>query len=562
MSVLLGPDGRPIQADHARPRKPKLGTAYGGWLGREDEILLNAPGSSAIQFSPESLNLADYRMMSYHPQVNASLSVLMFMIHQITFEIQSPNAELRDVCEENMRDMWSRLIRAMSQAFIYGFSPIAIEYETDVSTKGYVGVSKFKDLYPEECDPKWKDVPGAKETPFGVPRKHKVFDGIRQIGWPTIPAENSLWYPFMMTNGNFYGKKMLKPAFMPWYFSILMHLYANRYFERFGEPLPIGRAPSDETIVIGGKEYSGLDGMEEILRNIRNRSVVSLPSDREINSNEYEWSIEYLTSEMRGADFEGYLSRLDEEISLAVFTPMLLFKTGNLGSNNLGVQHAQTFLWMLNAIIGDQADYYERYYLNRLRDINFPGSTDKVRFKWRELGKENVEMIRAVITELIRGDKVMPDLEELGNMAGLSLEEVKELTEPEDDDPDKPEDDPREVRDRPSDKPRGVNEPRATGKELAARIAGQAGTAYLNGRLEDVRFDPGFRKRMVASFKSEGLSHAAASSEVDKLYDRVEQTIAQVAELGSDNFSNVEDVKSTFTRAVERVVESSLESIQ
>jgi hypothetical protein len=51
-----------------------------------------------------------------------------------------------------------------------------------------------------------------------------------------------------MQNGDYYGKKLLRPAFTSWFFSMLVHLFANRYYERFGEPTPVGRAPFDDEI--------------------------------------------------------------------------------------------------------------------------------------------------------------------------------------------------------------------------------------------------------------------------------------------------------------------------
>ena len=62
-----------------------------------------------------------------------------------------------------------------------------------------------------------------------------------------------------MENGNYYGRKLLNACFTPWYFSTLIHLFANRYYERFGEPIPIGRAPFDEDVI-------GPDGQATVVR--------------------------------------------------------------------------------------------------------------------------------------------------------------------------------------------------------------------------------------------------------------------------------------------------------
>ena len=149
-----------------------------------------------------------------------------------------------------------------------------------------------------------------------------------------VPPENCFWYALLMESGDHYGRKLLKPAFPSWFFSQIIHLYVNRYFERFGEPIPVGRAPFDAEIDDGsGGTISGKAAMENVLEGIRNRAIVTLPSDRTNNpqggKTDYEFTIEYLESQMRGADFERYLQRLDEEMSLGIFTPVLLYRTAD-----------------------------------------------------------------------------------------------------------------------------------------------------------------------------------------------------------------------------------------
>jgi hypothetical protein len=408
--------------------QPRMGDSYGLWENRPDPIWTTLPGGDIMSFDLNALTLADFRAMRYHPQINASISVLTFMIHQIDWEIECEDEKIADMVEENLRTIWTRLVRGMSQSFWAGFSPNVLEYENDPQGK-YVIINKVKDLIPEECEVHWKE---KKASDPRVKHKMYEYDGIDQWGFGTIPVQNSFWYPLLMENGDYQGRKLLKAAFMPWYFSMLMHLYTNRYFERFGEPLPIGRAPFDEEIVeADGTRQSGKEIMEDIILQIRNRSGVILPSDRDpatgTGSQAYLWDIDYLESQMRGVDFERYLSRLDEEISLALFTPLLLLRNADTGSHNLGVQHTQTWLWMLNALTGDMKEYIDRYICERLKEINFSPKAPKVEWKPRSLGKDSVETQRAVLVELIRGNKAMVDVEELGLAMGMEIEEVEQV---------------------------------------------------------------------------------------------------------------------------------------
>jgi hypothetical protein len=172
--------------------------------------------------------------------------------------------------------------------------------------------------------------------------------------------------------------------------------------------------------------------MMDTLRSLRNRSVVVLPNDRDPNivnsANNWEWDIEYLESAMRGADFERYLNRLDEEMSLALFTPVLLLRTADVGSYNLGQAHHSLFMTMLNALAGDIKFYLDRYLLARMVDINFSPNSPRAHWVPRKLGKDTAENLRVMIQSLIQQKIAQPNLEELGVALGLTIEEISEVT--------------------------------------------------------------------------------------------------------------------------------------
>ena len=410
---------------------PKTGPAFGDWSGRELSPYFNLPGGAILQFDLSRLTLADFRAMRQHYQINISQSLLMFSVHQIDWFIECEDPRIREAVEENLREVWTRLVRALSQAFWAGYSPIALEYENDpISSR--IKVTKFKDLIPEECSVHWKKVPGYAPPGHVKPNRY-IYDGINQgTGTYPIPPENSLWYPMLMENGDMWGRQLLKPAFPSWFFSQLIHLFANRYFERFGEPLPVGRAPFDDDVDMGdGTMQSGRQVMETIVSQIRNRAAVILPSDRTPggsgDKNDYEYSIDYLESQMRGADFERYLTRLDEEMALALFTPILLFRTADVGSYNLGQAHEKSYQFALNTIVSDMKEYIDRYVIDRLVDFNFSPKAPRARFHFRKLGKDKDETLRAIIQGAIQQEFIAPDIEELGIATGLKFHEVEIL---------------------------------------------------------------------------------------------------------------------------------------
>jgi hypothetical protein len=415
---------------------PRLGEKYGvDWATTSDRSHLQLPGGGLLLFDLERLTLQDYRAMRNHYQINISLTLLAFMVHQVNWRIEGENEKARAYIEENMRDVWSRLIRAISPAYWCGYSPIVLQYENDVNR---VRLAKFKDIVPEHAEVAWKEVNGAISRPNGIPPKIKIYNGIKIPGHvDPVPADNTLWYSLLMENGDYRGRKLLKPAFPSWFFSQIIHLYCNRYFERFGEPLPIGRAPFGDQLETGDgvTTISGKKAMEDTLAGIMNRAIVVLPSDRISNpqgsKTDFEYSIEYLESQMRGADFERYLNRLDEEMSLGIFTPVLLYRTSDVGSYNLGEAHMQIFLIMTNALVADIAEYINKYVIDRLVAFNFgPTLVGKIRFIPKKMGEAAQATIRQIATALVQGGFAKPDLEDLGLELGMKLTEIEQVMEP------------------------------------------------------------------------------------------------------------------------------------
>ena len=572
MPTLFGPNGHPLisSADHKRDNAPPEGPAFGRWSGRDVQYAGFPGGNALLQFDLDALTMSDFRAMKEHPTINSSLSVLTFMLHQVDWHIECENQKIADMVEANMRSIWTRLVRAMSTAFWSGYSPNILEYENN-SVTGYTEITKVKDLVPEECEVHWKEVVGSYAPPGKMKPKFEIYDGIDQWGAPfPVPSQNTFWYPLLMENGNYYGRKLLKPAFMPWYFSLLIHLFSNRYFERFGEPTIYGRAPFDEDITTTnslGEQVtkSGRQVMEDILTGLRNRSVVVLPSERDPSgAQSYTWDISYLESQMRGADFERYMGRLDEEMSMALFTPLLLLRTGGGdGSFNLGVQHTQTWLWMLNALTGDMAEYINRYVCDRLKAINFTPNAPECKWVPKKMGRESVETLRAVITALVTANKVKPDVEELGQALGMTLTEIQEVTadtsaDETGDEAESPVDNrPRTERDRSAGGPRGVGEPRATGRQISNRIRGQVEKAFRDGKFDkDFKPSMGFKRRMEQSLQSEGLSSELAIRVATDLYGRMERWMETTVELGPDEFAGPSDYMALFDRRLDLEIES------
>jgi hypothetical protein len=476
-----------VSQQYKKAPAPKLGEAFGSRWNDQNLTWSSLPGGGVVGFDLNRLTLADFRMMRDHYQVNASLSVLSFMMHQLQWRVECDNDTIRRFCHENIEQMWTRMVRAFSQAFWAGYSPNVLQWDNDMSNRRVV-LSKIKDLLPEEARVNWKTVEGWAPPGHGKP-KLRVYDGIQIIGsgWP-VPVDNTLWYPLLMENGDYYGKKLLRPAFTSWFFSIIMHLFSNRYFERFGEPVPVARAPYDEELDVDGSKVPGRQIMMSVLQALRNRSAVVLPDQRSVVGTEtqYDYDIEYLESQMRGADFERYLMRLDEEISLALFTPLLMLRTADVGSYNLGTQHSLVYMQMLNALAGDWKEYMDHYVLGKMVDFNFGTNAKRATIKFRRLGDDRMDLVKTIMQQLIASGAGGPDLVELGEIAGMKLQEIQQITEP----PAKP-----------APEPEGEPSTAAARKvaaQIYERMAPQIQKAFKDGRIDpNFKPSPGYQRQLA-----------------------------------------------------------------
>lgn len=422
------------------PSGEKFGGGMYGGPGMDQLLYYMAlPGGGMLMFDLSRLTMQDYRQMRDHYQITISLWILEFMLTQIDWKIECDRQDIATKIEENLREHWPRFIHSIGTSFWAGYSPNILQYE-NATRDGELPfrLDKIKDLVPETAEVHWKYVNGydPRGEPGAAP-KIAIYDGIDLWNQPfPVPVENTFWYPLLMNNGDYSGRKLLRPAFPAYFFSQLIHLFANRYFERFGEPVPVGRYPSGETANLGTGDVPARQAMEQILSQLRNRSVVTLPSDRDpgftgtAGANAFDWDIEYLESQMRGADFERYLIRLDEEISLALFTPVLMYRTSSVGSYNLGDIHYRLFLTMLNAIAGDIKLHIDRYILDRLVDVNFGVNAPRARWVPRRLGRDTAETIRTVAQASIAGGLAAPDLEELSIAAGMEFHKVTKADQP------------------------------------------------------------------------------------------------------------------------------------
>jgi hypothetical protein len=297
-----------------------------------------------------------------------------------------------------------------------------------------------------------------------------------------------------------------------------------------------------------------------LLSNLRSRGVVTLPNQRtQISDSQsvYDYEIEYLESQMRGADFERYMTRLDEEMSLGLFTPILLMRTADVGSYNLGVGHMQMYLWMMNAINGDRKGYIDKYILSRMVDFNFSEKAPRAKIIFRKLGNSDAALLTAVVNQMMTSGKMEPDIVELGQMAGMTFKEVKQTLQSDSGGGDGGDGGTDPATGAGQRGTRGTGDPksgenlahsRATVTEIIDRVTPQVENAFREGRFtKDLRISMGFKRKMVDSLAADGYSNA--SDRTDSLYRRMDVWLEDML-IFADQFDTPSQFVARFSGAI------------
>jgi hypothetical protein len=265
----------------------------------------------------------------------------------------------------------------------------------------------------------------------------------------------------------------------------------------------------------------------------------------------YDYTLEYLESQMRGADFERYLTRLDEEMSLAMFTPLLMMRTADVGSYNLGTQHTQVYQWMLNALSGDWSEYIDKYILRPIVDFNFGVNAPDAKIKFTTLGKTNSELLNSIIQALLTQDKIKIDPREIGEMAGLTITEIDQVTGTD------PNPAPAQKPPNPNPAPAKAETPISEiGDLIVERVNAQVTKAFANRTFGDAEeFQPkmGYKRQLVIAMRRQQLS--APEQRADDVYEAMDDWLSISCSLGVDEFKSAENFMGFFKAKLDTVLE-------
>ncbi len=374
------------------------------------------PDGSVMFKDLSRLPLYYYDQMSNDYQIKANLQIISLTLQQIDWWIDCDNKKIAQVLQEALLRIWNHTLRTFSKAYIFGYSPAEKVY-MEHPKLGLI-YKEIRDLKPSSCT-------------IDVDKKDGSFNGFTQEAQNGrtihIEPDYALWYPFMMENGDWYGQKILKSCYKPWFYSEVLHIFMNYYYERHGKPPVVGYCPEGQTEDENGVAHSNQDYMIDVLRDLRYNSQMAIPSTRDEKGNR-EWEIEFLEAQSKGIDFDLALKRYDMEKTRAMFSGDLVFSGGSGGSYALGQVQDNNLKIMMNSFIEDMKTYIDKFLIDKLRVLNFGENSPEATFGYRKLEKMDLEAMSGILRTMVSQGSAIPDLSELSTILGITIKDAVEVT--------------------------------------------------------------------------------------------------------------------------------------
>lgn len=376
--------GRALLASRDR-RRPALTevTRYGGRLPE-----------GLGQGRTGAVSIATLKKMRVDPQIALGLSAVKSPITGVTWWAVSADEDAARFVEAALAPVWTHVMRTSLAAVEFGFQAAEkvfevrdVEYEVGGRKRTRRGVvyRKLRDLDPEEATIAVDD--------------RGDFAGVR-AGGAFLPPEKCFVMTLGKEWGNLYGQSRLEPAYEPWYWASVMYLFANRYFERKGDPAIIGRAPAEERIDSEGNRVRTLDEAARVISSLRSGGTAVFPDERDDSGNQ-RWSFEYLVDDKRADMFISYIEHLQVMKLRAILVPeRTMTQDASAGSYAMASEHTETFLRNEETLLSEIVEHVNRYIVRPLVEFNFGPGVD-ARIETGGVRRKNESLLKDILFKVI-----------------------------------------------------------------------------------------------------------------------------------------------------------------
>jgi len=382
LTTFLSQGRKSLSSKPARPSTVEI-TRYGG------RTALDAGGPK-----PGAVPVRILKKMRVDAQIALGLSAVKAPVTGVSWWAASRNEEAARFVEAALSPVWTQILRTSLASVDFGFQAAEKVWEVRDVEYDFAGgrrlrrgavIRKLRDLDPEGVTITVDD--------------RGDFAGVR-TGESFIPAEKSFVMTLEKEWGNLYGRGRLEAAYEPWYWGSVMYMFANRYFERKGDPAIIGRAPAEERTDAEGNRVRTLDEAARVISSLRSGGTAVFPDERDESGN-LRWAFEYLVDDKRADMFIAYIEHLQVMKLRAILVPeRMMTQDSSTGSYAMASEHTETFLRNEEGLLSEIIEHVNRYIVRPLVEFNF-GAGVEVRIETGGVRRKNEALLKEILFKVI-----------------------------------------------------------------------------------------------------------------------------------------------------------------
>lgn len=383
-------------------------------------------------YNPDDITLTTYDRMRFDPQLQAGLQAIKLPILQLSWDIESPNNEIKDFVKKAIVPHWKGMIRSTLTALDFGYSghEKVWQVESKEVSEPVMGgkidspaltYKKIKSLHPctltLNIDPKGNFM-GLTQYPYrtggdnyGTSSYGRVYSS-RNANPVVIPLEKTYLFTHAFEFGNWYGHSRLKPAYATWFEYWVVSGLLERYLERYGAPTKIATAPTgaSQTGVNADGTPKFEDNMtlaERAAESVGPDAVITFPA---VEKDRPGWGLEYMSAEDSHEQFLNVLKYLDNIKLRALFVPeRILTQEFATGSGKMVEQQVWIFLNSIKALSQEIEEAINKFVVEDLVAFNFGKNAPPVRLVIESISKEREEFLADIYKGMLIRGFVTPD---------------------------------------------------------------------------------------------------------------------------------------------------------
>lgn len=342
----------------AEPEKPAQGEnpGEGSILKQQFITQIYAKVIDTIgKFQPKKVSVVDRLLMRTDPDVAFGTAVLRGPIINAEYSVEGEDPLIAAFVQTVIDQHFPQIARAASLAPGLGYQVIekvwkAAPLSVDVAdedggnktTKKFPVAwtfSKFKSIDPRtlvlHVDPATDEWDGVMQYVYFAPGQGS------QPPMGLVGTERVALWTFRKEDvfGRLTGLPLYDQAYIPWWDKSATAIYANRYYETYGSPVPIGRADAEGRLNVDGSVIDGFTFMGQGLASYKNGNALVLPSDRDEVSKQFLYDIEFKELTKGGESFVAYLNYKAQQILQGLWTPQRIAQAS--GGSHLGSKEPQ-----------------------------------------------------------------------------------------------------------------------------------------------------------------------------------------------------------------------------